>query len=53
MAMVDSDEGQVIYFINNNFRKPIPFAVYRTVEERKKQLEKLDRRGAFAPCYRC
>ena len=39
--MIDSDEGQVIYQMNN-FGRYLAFPVYRTSEERKKQLEKLE-----------
>jgi hypothetical protein len=41
MAMIDSDEGQVIYQMNN-FGKYLAFPIYMTAEERKKQLEKLE-----------
>jgi hypothetical protein len=41
MAMVDSEEGQVIYQMNN-FGKYLPFPVYMTVEQRKEQLQKLE-----------
>jgi len=39
--MIDSDEGQVIYQMNN-FGRYLAFPVYMTSEERKKQLEKLE-----------
>jgi CRISPR/Cas system-associated exonuclease Cas4 (RecB family) len=41
MAMVDSEEGQVIYQMNN-FGRYLPFPVYMTAEQRKEQLQKLE-----------
>jgi CRISPR/Cas system-associated exonuclease Cas4 (RecB family) len=42
MAMIDSDEGQILYQMNN-FQKYFPFPVYMNTEERKLQLDKLER----------
>lgn len=41
MAMTDSDEGQIIYQMNN-FGKYVPFPIYMTAEQRKEQLLKLE-----------
>ena len=41
MAMMDSDEGQIIYQMNN-FGKYLPFPIYMTTEQRKEQLLKLE-----------
>jgi CRISPR/Cas system-associated exonuclease Cas4 (RecB family) len=42
MAMMDSEEGQILYQMNN-FGKYFPFPVYMNTEERKLQLDKLER----------
>jgi hypothetical protein len=41
MAIIDSEEGQIIYQMNN-FGKYLCFPIFMTAEERKKQLEKLE-----------
>jgi hypothetical protein len=41
MAMMDSEEGQIIYQMNN-FGKYFPFPIYMNTKERKLQLEKLE-----------
>ena len=41
MAIIDSEEGQIIYQMNN-FGKYLCFPIFMTTEERKKQLEKLE-----------
>jgi CRISPR/Cas system-associated exonuclease Cas4 (RecB family) len=42
MAMMDSEEGQILYQMNN-FQKYFPFPIYMNTEERKLQLDKLER----------
>jgi CRISPR/Cas system-associated exonuclease Cas4 (RecB family) len=42
MAMMDSEEGQIIYQMNN-FGKYFPFSIYMNTKERKLQLDKLER----------
>jgi hypothetical protein len=41
MAIIDSEEGQIIYQMNH-FGKYLCFPIFMTTEERKKQLEKLE-----------
>jgi hypothetical protein len=41
MAIQDSEEGMIIYYMNNIYGKYRLFPIYMTVEERKAQLEKL------------
>jgi hypothetical protein len=42
MAILGSDEGQIIYQMDN-FRRYIVFPIYMTDKERMDQLEKLER----------